>query len=200
MDYGIAWIANGFHPEDPRRLDDYAMTCLEAAMRAYKNAKENGYDVAFLVINSIVRDNSGEVVLSEVILKTARAAGVAEEDIVLLPTETTGSPTDGLSVARWAKANPEALVGVFVTTAAAKKYIEAMYRAVAWYLEGYRLRANFSYTVMKGSESRKSRLVYTLLHWTTWLAAKTRMGFMRWYNFLNRAFQHRVHGFTRTVT
>lgn len=210
MDYAVVWIANGFSPESPFTTDEFSHTALDAAVKEYNKLKRGGQTcVPFLAVNSVVRDPQGIVALRDTLLADIRRAGVAEEDIVLLPMETTGSPTDGLSIAQYAKAHPDMLVEVFATTPVVARYFKTMYTAVAYYLlkgdyysisEGYRLPLLVRSTVPSGRAGMKSYFIYAAMRFVTRLAARSRWSFMLWYNFLNKSYRRRVEGFERTVT
>lgn len=209
MNFAVTWIANGFSPESPFTTDEFSHTALDAAVKEYNELKRGGQaHVPFLSINSIVRDPKGMAVLRDTVLADIRRAGIPEEDIVLLPMETTGSTTDGYSIALYAKGHPDVLVEVFATTPVVARYFKTMYTAVAYYLipgtdayqDGYRLPLLVRSTVPSGRAKVKSYIIYAAMRFVTRLAARSRWSFMRWYNFLNRAYEGRREGFERTVT
>jgi len=200
MSYAVAWIANGFSPESPFTTDEFSHAALRAAVKEYKQLTygDGREHVPFLVINSIVRDPKGMVALRDTMLADVRKANVPEEDIVLLPTETTGSPTDALALASYARGQLDLRFAIFTTTPAVNAYFEVMYMAVARHVVGCEPIYDFYWTTKNGSLAR--RFVYWAMRMVTRIAAKKRWAFCAWYNFLNRSYRKRAEGFTRTVT
>lgn len=198
MNYAIVWIANGFSPESPFKTDELSRRCLAYAAREYYSLKAEDERPVVLVINSIVRDPQGMVSLGTTILAETRQLGILDEDIVVLPTETTGSPTDALALACYAKEHPDAEFRIFTTVQAVDAYFRAMYPAVARHVVGCEPNYVFYWTAEGGSLPR--RFVYWAMRLVTRIVAKRRWAFMWWYNFLNRRYDRRVEGFTRTMT
>lgn len=198
MNYAVTWIANGFSPESPFKTDELSRWCLTYAVREYRSLKGGGKKPVFLVINSIVRDPQGMVSLGTTILAETLRAGISDEDIVVLPTETTGSPTDALSLARYAKEHTDTEFRIFTTVQAVDAYFRAMYTAVARHVVGCEPIYVFYWTAEGGSLPR--RFVYWAMRLITRMAAKRKWAFMWWYNFLNRRYDRRMEGFTRTMT
>lgn len=193
----VFWIANGFDPEDPHQVDTYSLTALEAAVKRYWVLKEQGREVVFPIIKSIVRDRSSRIILHETLFTSALQAGVGIADLVVLPTETTGSPTDGLSIAIFRSKHPDTIIEIFVTTLAVARYFTVMYSAVAKYC----LKCDLSGVIISTIESVswKSKMMYKAFRFATIVTAKTRWTFLLWYKLLNFAYSRRLKGFGRTV-
>lgn len=206
MNYAVTWIANGFSPESPFTTDELSQRCLIDAVREYYSLRvgnerhllRGGTKPVFLVINSIVCDPRGMVPLGTTILAETRQAGIPDEDIVVLPTETTGSPTDALALALYAKEHPGTEFRIFTTVQAVDTYFRAMYPAVARHVVGCEPNYVFYWTAEGGSLTR--RLLYWAMRLVTRITAKRKWAFIRWYNFLNRMYARRMEGFERTMT
>lgn len=196
----IVWLPNGFDPQDPSRVDSYSRKSLELAREDYRRRKADAEPVWFLVIQSIVRDPTREYALFQTMVTEVLAAGVDEADVVLTTVETTGSPTDGLAIATFACEHPDAPIKFYASTYATARYFSVMYPAVAEHLLGYRLQ-KFTFRIPRGLYgSTKSKILYGLMRLATRAVAWNRVLFRAWYWLLNRAYQRRLRGFTRTVT
>lgn len=198
MNYAIVWIANGFNPNAAFTTDEFSKNCLALAAWQYRQLKNDGEKTAFLVINSVVRDPRAGILLRDTMLSDVRNAGIPEEDIVLLPTETTGSTTDGLSLARYAKEHPDTRIKIFGTVPMATLYLQVMHRAVARHVVG--ITPSYEFYSATVGESWRSYFLYFAMRIVTRIAALTRPTFTLWYNFLNWAYKGRKEGFTRTVS
>lgn len=196
-EYAIFWIGNGFDDQDPNRVDRFSRACLEQAVQRYQKLKQKGKKVYFPIINSVVKDPSGQVIMKDVLKKEILEAGVDIEDIELTSTQTTGSSTDALAITRFAKKHPETKIEIYATTKSVAKYFEIMYKAVAHWVENYEL--NFSIYFPDQIPNLKSQLLYHLLRIFTLIVAQSKFSFMIWYNFLNWVFSKRVKGFTKTI-
>ncbi|OHA09054.1 MAG: hypothetical protein A3A44_00655 [Candidatus Sungbacteria bacterium RIFCSPLOWO2_01_FULL_60_25] len=194
----LVWVANGFDPEDPHRTDEFSRRCLDLALAAYARLKRvRGNSVRFPIINSVVRDRSGRIPLRDILWDEAVRVGVDPADMEFT-IETTGSPTDGLAIAKLAKAHPGAAVKVFATTKETAEFFSVMYRAVALRAENHRL----DFAIAWPSYSRadlKSRAMYRAMRLVTQAASLSRPMFLLWYHTLNFAYRRRLKGFTGTV-
>ena len=178
----LVWVANGFDPEDPHRTDEFSRRCLDLALAAYARLKRvRGNSVRFPIINSVVRDRSGRIPLRDILWDEAVRVGVDPADMEFT-IETTGSPTDGLAIAKLAKAHPGAAVKVFATTKETAEFFSVMYRAVALRAENHRL----DFAIAWPSYSRadlKSRAMYRAMRLVTQAASLSRPMFLLWYQY-----------------
>ena len=196
--YAIVWIANGFEPHDPARVDEFSRRSLRDAVARYHELKILKNRVYFVNINSVVRETTGVVVLRDTLRNEALNAGVDHSDLLLTVIETTGSPTDGLAIAKFAKTYPHIRIEAYTTIPEAAAFFQVMYRAVAKWIEKFEL--NFSiYSVKDISCSLQSRFFYSGMRWITFAASQTSVTFKIWFHLLNFAYARRLRGFGRTV-
>jgi len=197
-EYAVFWLANGFSPLDPTKIDWFSLCSLKDAVMRYQDLKKTGAKTLFPIINSIVRDSSNEIILRDVLWKAALNAGVDRDDMLLTATETTGSPTDGLAVARFAKAYPNINIEIYATTPETAAYFEIMYKATAKRIEKCELNF-FIHASQNVSQTFQSRLIYNVMRWVTIITNLSDTAFGLWWNVLNFAYSRRLKGFTRTV-
>lgn len=197
-EYAVFWLANGFDPYDPAKVDIFSRHSLENALTAYRDLKSAGEKVWFPIINSAVKDATAKHILRNVLWNEAIKAGVDKNDMVLTAKETTGSPTDGLAITRFSKEYPNAIIGIYTTLPEAAAYFEVMYKATAQRIENHELYFSM-YPLWRVSATFPSRLIYTFMRWATILANQTGFTFKLWWNFLDFAYSWRLKGFSRTV-
>lgn len=198
MEHAFVWIPNGFDPNNPERTDMYSRNCLHMALQEYRALKSLGHHVLFVLLNSVVQNVSGGTNLADVMQGEAREVGVCLQDIYISPLETTGSPTDALAVAQFAKALPSTSVNVFAASQETAAYFTVMYTAVARWLENYK-PTNLFFYAPDAKLSLCSRMLYKTLRIATIIATLTKPSFLLWYRFLDRCYQKRRTRFTRTI-
>lgn len=197
----IYWAPNGFQEGNPHAVDSFSRASLVKAVARCKELRDRGEWAHLLVINSVVRDSSRRIIFRDTLygeaVEACRRADVSAH-VELTPRETTGSPTDGLALAEFMKANPDAIAEVVACTKECARYFGAMYCAVASHVLGYDLQATFSWATSAKPDA-ESRFVYGAMWLVTIVAAVARPTFMAWYNFLNWRYQRRLDGFSRTI-
>ncbi|TSC79489.1 MAG: hypothetical protein G01um101429_476 [Parcubacteria group bacterium Gr01-1014_29] len=159
-----------------------------------KELMREGKTVWFSFPHSVVRDPSRKHMLFDVMMRDALLfAGVDNNHIVIQRKDTTGSPTDGLALARLAQMYPDFNIEVFTVSPQMGAYLQVMYLAVARYIVGFPIAMEVK-SVDIGS-SFLHRQAYRAMRVATTIAAWHESLFRLWYAFLNRMYEKRKHGF-----
>ena len=200
----ICWVPNGFREGNPNDVDMFSHASLLKAVCLYRAAENYGGRLCcLLILNPVPRDTTRKVFLRDtmhaVAVTMCKNIGIQNPDIRLTPRETTGSPTDGLALSEFVKANLGADVVVCACTRESAEYFSVMYAAVAQYILGFELRAEFVWPASARPDF-KSRYLYRAMRLVTVVAAVSRPTFMLLYNLLNRLYEGRRTGFKTTIS
>lgn len=194
--YALFWIAGGFDAANPSKTDFCSRQALLRASQRSQQLREAKETVRFGIPRSMVRDRSGQYILFRVLFREAVEFGhIYERTIFVTDTETTGSPTDGLAIAEFARDHPDTVIEIFTVSPQMGAYLRVMYTAVARWIVKYDLGMRMSVETVDVGSSFFHKLVYRTMRVVVIIAAQHESTFRMWYFFLNRVYQKRIHGF-----
>lgn len=202
MDCAIVPLLNGFDPNNAEKVDEFSQKALKSSVRVYKEMKKHGRSVSFVIIKSVVRDESKKLIWFEVMRQETICAGVDPADIVLTDMETTGALSDGLALSRFSKKHPEAVLCMVATAPCVLPYFRATYKTVARVFDD---NPQFDFILCNPEDhskvSLKVRILYFALYVFTAVVSTgyTDFLFKLWFKFRNHHDQKRITGFVRTV-